>query len=187
MHLHSAQTLEVVSLLTPVQPSTSSPSLNFQNSAHALYKQKLNHICGIYSKNFFNKWPSPCGVLIQPPCLSVWRSTWCMFSFSEIKSSLLELFNIFCVLIQSMPSLRARWTFLLGPRGDKLTKSGVNRILNSVFKADLEMQSYSSSASQIGYRACGKEKVINMRWIPQQPLTRQRRQQIERTKKAGRG
>lgn len=34
------------------------------------------------------------------------------------------------------------------------------------------MQSYSSSASQIGYRACGKEKVINMRWIPEQPLTR---------------
>lgn len=46
------------------------------------------------------------------------------------------------------------------------------------------MQSYSSSASQIGYRACGEEKVINMRWIPEQPL---RRQQIERTKKAGRG
>lgn len=49
------------------------------------------------------------------------------------------------------------------------------------------MQSYSSSASQIGYRACGKEKVINMRWIPEQPLTRRRRQEIERTKKAGRG
>ena len=28
--------------------------------------------------------------------------------------------------------------FLLGPLGDKLTKSGVNRVLNSVFKADLE-------------------------------------------------
>lgn len=45
------------------------------------------------------------------------------------------------------------------------------------------MQSYSSSATQIGYRACGKEKVINIKWIPQQPFTRQRRQQFERTKK----
>lgn len=48
------------------------------------------------------------------------------------------------------------------------------------------MQSYSSSATQIGYRACGKEKVINIKWIPQQPFTRQRRQQFERTKKKGR-
>ena len=55
---------------------------------------------------------------------------------------------------------------------------------NSEFciQSRFRMQSYSSSASQIGYRACGEEKVINMRWIPEQPLTSQRRKQIEENK-----
>lgn len=67
---------------------------------------------------------------------------------------------------------------------DTLTKSGINRILEFCSQSRFRMLSYSSSATQTGYRACGgRAKVINIKWIPQQPFTRRRRRQFERRKR----
>lgn len=74
--------------------------------------------------------------------------------------------------IQLCLLLKARWKFSAWSLRRRVWEGADQKQCKQTFEfciqSKFRMQSYSSSASQIGYRACGEEKVINMRWISEQ-------------------